>query len=342
MPERLDVASVDPVWHQIVDDARWAPSPHNTQPWFVKPLSPEEAELYAVRERLLPVEDPDGRFATAAQGIFLEALEVAAARLGLTIATQLEFPTLGVDAVERPLVARMRLVARTEPTRFAAPLLRRRRTSRLPFDGRPVDPTTLRDLSSIAAEVGHQATFTSDPAVVDWVVSLNVDTVFYDLDEDDRRREIGSWTHESERAARARGDGFSPRSLGFPAPVVRLFFRHHGVFRPRPIRAVARKLYLRSARGTATVGWIAGAWSTPSDWLTAGRMLLRYWLALTERGLYSQPFGSVITSPRAHARLTERLRIREAGREVWLLLRIGSGPEPPRSVRRPLTDILAL
>ena len=41
-------------------------------------LSPEAAELYAPRERLLPVEDPEGRFETAAQGIFLEALDVAA------------------------------------------------------------------------------------------------------------------------------------------------------------------------------------------------------------------------------------------------------------------------
>ena len=37
-------------------------APHNTQPWLVKLLSPDAAELYAPRERLLPVEDPDGRF----------------------------------------------------------------------------------------------------------------------------------------------------------------------------------------------------------------------------------------------------------------------------------------
>src|SRR4029450_13662973 len=88
-PRGVPIASVgmDAVWPEIVDDARWAPSPHNTQPWLVRPLSTEAAELYAVRERLLPVEDPDGRFATAALGIFLEALEIAAARLGLTLET---------------------------------------------------------------------------------------------------------------------------------------------------------------------------------------------------------------------------------------------------------------
>jgi len=332
---------MDGIWQEILDDARWAPSPHNTQPWLVKLLSPEAAELYALRARLLPVEDPEGRFAMAAQGIFLEALDVAAAKLGLMVEAQPEFPALGVDADERPLVARLRLGPREEPARFAAPLLQRRRTSRLPYDGRPVDNEALGELSTIAAELEHRASFTSDPTLVDWVVSLNADTVFYDLDEDDRRTEIGLWTHLSERAALARGDGFSPRSLGFPAPFVRLFFHRHGVFRPGLVRALARRLYLHSTRGTATVGWIAGSWSTPAECLAAGRMLLRFWLALTAHGLYIQPFGSVITSPTAHARLAERLRIREAQREVWLLLRIGSGPEPPRSVRRPLPEILA-
>jgi hypothetical protein len=203
-------------WREILDDARWAPSPHNTQPWLVRPVSPEAAELYAPRERLLPVEDPEGRFQTAAQGIFLEALDVAAGTLGLTVETEPLFPSLGADADERPLVARLRLGPREEPARFAAQLLHRRRTSRLPYDGRPVDEQALAELSAIAAELGHQARFTSDPALVDWVVPLNADTVFYDLDEDHRREEIARWTHLSNRTAQARGDGFSPARSRLP------------------------------------------------------------------------------------------------------------------------------
>ena len=339
----LPTAVSDPgrIWQEILDDARWAPSPHNTQPWFVRPLSAEAAELYAMRERLLPVEDPDGRFETAAQGIFLEALDVAAGKFGLTVEAEPVFPFLGAGSDERPPVARLQLGPRERPARFAAELLKRRRTSRVPYDGRPVDEQVLSELSGIAAEVGHQASFTSDPALVNWVLSLNADTVFRDLDEKDRRQEIRRWTHPSNRTALARGDGFSPRSLGFPAPLIRLFLDLHGVFRPRFVRALARKLYLRGMRGTATVGWIAGPWSTPAECLAGGRMLLRFWLALTARGLYLQPFGSVITSPTSHARLAERLQVREGEREIWLLLRIGSGPEPPRSARRQPAEILS-
>jgi hypothetical protein len=331
---------MDGFWQEILDDARWAPSPHNTQPWLVEVRSPESAEVFAPRERLLPVEDPGGRFETAAQGMFLEALDIAAGKLDLTVEAEPLFPPLGAHADKRSLVARVRLVPRAEPGRYAAQLLRRRRTSRLPYDGQPVDERVLAELSAVAAEVGHHASFTSDPALVDWVVSLNADTLFYDLDEDDRRTEIGRWTHLDERTAHTRGDGFSPRTLGFPAPIVRLFFHRHGVFHPALIRALARSLYLRSMRGTATVGWIRGLWNTPTDCLTAGRMLLRFWLALTARGLFLQPFGSVITSPTSHARLAERLQVSEGEREIWLLLRIGSGRPPPRSARRPVAEIL--
>jgi hypothetical protein len=70
-------------------------------------------------------------------------------------------------------------------------------------------------------------------------------------------------------------------------------------------------------------------------------MLLRLWLALTAHGLCLQPFGSVITNPTSHARLAEGLRVREDDREIWLLLRTGWAPEPPRSVRRQLAEVLA-
>jgi hypothetical protein len=333
-------AATTGVWRGVVHDALWAPSPHNTQPWQVRLLSGREAELWAPADRLLPVEDPEGRFLTAGLGIFLEALDVAAGARGLGLEFEYVHPPLGVGAQQQALAARLELVERTEPSRFHVDLLARRRTSRLAYDGRPPPAPALRELTAIAAEAGHEARFSSDRELVDWVVGLNADTVFYDLEEDGRREEIGRWTRPTDAEAARRGDGFSPSCLGFPAPLVRLFFRRHGLFGNAAVRKAARALYLRSMRGTATIGWIGGPWRTSEDWLQAGRMLMRFWLALTAHGLYLQPFGSVITNPTAHARLAERLQVREGDRELWLLLRLGYGAEPPRSARRPLAEVL--
>jgi len=334
------VAGESTVWPQLVKLASSAPSPHNTQPWLVHPTSASEAEVYVPAHRTLPHTDASGAFMTSALGIFVEALDVAAGANGLAIEVDPLLPKLGAGSGEQPLFARLRLVQRSHEPGFPIDLLIRRQTARGAFDGRPADAATLTALDSIASDSGHRVRFSSDPGLVEWVVHLNADTLFYDLDDDGIRTEIGRWVRRSNAEAQRMRDGFSPACLGFPGPLVDLFFFHHRLFKSRVTRASARQLLLWRTRGTATVGWIQGPWASPTDWFAAGRMLLRFWLELTRHGLYLQPFGSVITNPTAHARLAERLTVDEADRQVWLLLRLGYCPAPPRSLRRPLAEVL--
>jgi hypothetical protein len=329
------------LWTELVEDARLAPSPHNTQPWRVHPVSETEAELYADAARTLPDTDSDGAFMTCAFGVFVEALDIAAASHGMSVEAECLYPNLGAGAAPQPVVARLRLVERGVETASPRELLERRRTHRGRFDGRPAEAEALKALEEVAAAAGHTASFTSDPATVDWVVRLNADTMFDDLSDPVVRAEIGRWIRRSEREARDRRDGFAPRCLGFPAWLVRLFFFRNRLFALRPVRAVVRALFLRTTRGTATVGWISGPWGSPDDHFRAGRMLLRFWLELTRRGLYLQPFGSVITNESAHAQMVDRVAADEEGQQVWLLLRIGAAAEPPRSQRLRLEELIA-
>ena len=217
---------------------------------------------------------------------------------------------------------------------FPLELLAQRRTARGAYDGRRAAADALSSLEALTKQAGHLVRFTSEPADVDWIVALNADTVFYDLADDEVRAEIGRWVRRSEREARQTRDGFSPRCLGFPGPLVNLFFFHHRLFSSRPARAILRRLLLHSTRGTRTVGWIQGPWSTPEDWYESGRMLMRFWLELTRHGLYLQPYGSVITNPTAHALMANKLAVDASQGEVWLLLRLGYCPPPARSLRR--------
>jgi hypothetical protein len=319
------------VWADLVEQARRAPSPHNTQPWLVEALDEQRATVYTRAERLLPVEDPDYAFLTCGVGIFVEALRVAAAARGAELRDELVGPA-GEDA----LVARLELTEATTRDDEALVQLRRRRTSRLPYDGRPVPEDVLATLVAEASGFGHAFRASADPAFVRWVVELNAATLFYDLAEDDRRAEIRHWTRTSEGEARAKADGFSPRCMGFNGLLIRAFFDHHRLV--RPVEPLLRRVYLRQTRGTATVGWVAGPWGSPQQWYDAGRMLLRLWLAATRHRVVLQPFGSVITNPTAHARLEERIQPGE--QPVWLLLRLGYSPEPPQSARLPAKELL--
>jgi len=327
-------------WGDWLEVARYAPSGHNTQPWLLDPLSAEEADLYYVPRRLLPVEDTTGRFSTCFLGVFVEALNLAGAADGRNVVLAHEPPPVDLSAGGEPrLYGRLRAGdgATTDVDRT---LLLRRRTSRLRYDGRLAPQTAVDELAALASGFGHEARFFADRDTVDWVVGLNADTLFDDLEEDDRREEIGAWTHFSNRrAARAR-DGFSPRCLGFPGPLLWLFFDHHAVIRGPRRRGMLRRIYLRSTRGTAQVGYLKAVWQTPRQCFDSGRLLMRFWLELTRHGLVMHPFGSVITNERSHAALVERLGGSEADGEIWLLFRFGYSAIPPRSERLSSPDLV--
>ena len=158
-------------------------------------------------------------------------------------------------------------------------LLARRQTARAAYDRGPADEAALVALQKIAREAGHEAWFTSDRELVDWVVGLNADTLFYDLDDDCIRAEIGRWIRTSQAEARRTGDGF-PRHLDFPARSSASSSSTIACSRAGPCEASLAGSTC-TTRGTATVGWLRGPWELPRDWFAAGRMLMRFWLELT-------------------------------------------------------------
>ena len=124
------------IWHELVDDARRAPSPHNTQAWTLDIVDDAHATLSYQPDRLLPVEDPGGAFLTCSMGIFAEALRAAAAARGFALADEFCGPCGPASAAAKP-VAQLSLAIGPERHDERA-LLLSRRTSRLPYDGRPV------------------------------------------------------------------------------------------------------------------------------------------------------------------------------------------------------------
>jgi hypothetical protein len=328
-------------WRRLLDYARWAPSPHNIQPWQLHPSSEEEADLLYVPERLLPDTDPRGVFTIAGLGIFVEHLAIAARGEGLELDVELLGTTLDPRAAGPQPFARLRLVERTVDEPFGRELLLERRTSRLPYDGKPVPEEMLRELERLASSNGHRFAFSSDPQTVDWVVSLNCDTMFYDMEDPVARREVRHWIRYSNAQARRRRDGFSPEALGFPGPLLWLFVHARWLFELPGPKQLVRRLYLRTMRGVRTVGWLTGPFSTPEEAFDAGRMLTRMWLTLTANGVYLHPFGSVITNRRANARLRERIGVDDAHEVPWLLVRLGRSAEPPRSLRLEIDALLA-
>ena len=320
-------------WRELLEDARWAPSPHNVQPWRLRCDADGGAALLCPPDRLLPDTDPAGLFTAVGIGCFIESLAVAAAAQDLSLTVR----RTGANPGDVEPVALLAL-APGGRDRLERAFLHRRRTSRLPYDGRPVDLGLLEELERIASGFGHRWTATDDRELVDWVVALNRETLFLDMADPVARGEVGRWLRFSAAEAARRGDGFSPAQLGFPGWLLRLFFRRHRLLALPGIRHASRALYGRTMRGTRTVAWLRGPFETVDNGLVAGRMLMRLWLTTTRSGVQIHPFGSVITNATANARLQERIGADDG--TLWLVMRLGHSVEPPRSHRQETRELL--
>jgi hypothetical protein len=321
-------------WKSLVEDARWAPSPHNVQPWQLRCRSDNAAELFCPPDRLLPDTDPGALFIACGVGCFVEALAVAAAARGLALQAS---PTGNRPGGDEPVVALE--LADGGSDALPADLLRRRRTSRLPYDGTPVGASLLAELEQLARDGGHEWRWSSEPELVRWVVDLNRETLFLDMADPVARREVGGWLRFSTAEAARRRDGFSPAALGFPGWVLRVFFRRHALLELPLVRTCARALYGRTMRGTSTVAWLRGPFETVDDGIAAGRTLMRLWLTMTRAGVQLHPFGSIVTNRVANARLQERIGPDDGA--LWLIMRLGRSAEPPRSHRRESDELVA-
>jgi hypothetical protein len=323
-------------WRELLEHARWAPSPHNGQQWLLQVASSESACLLCDPARLVPAIDPTGAFAMVGLGAFVETLAVVARAGGQEIEVLEVRPPPDPDASEPAKVAELRLC---EGGRDDLPvdLVHRRRTSRLPYDGRPVEPRVVQRLERACARFGHRIEVTSDPELVDWLLGLDAKYLLRDLRLRPAREELAYWLRYSNRSAALTGDGFSPAAMDVPGWMLRVLVRAGPLFALPPIGALVRKLHDDSVRGTATVAWLAGPFETAEDWISAGRALCRTWLEITAEGIYLQPLGSIIDENILH----ERLNPRRQG-SVWIVVRMGTGQQPARSHRLPADQLLRL
>jgi nitroreductase len=67
------------IWKTLLETAIHTPSPHNVQPWRLRIVSDESADLLIEKRRTLPKEDLTGSFIILTMGLFIEALTILAA-----------------------------------------------------------------------------------------------------------------------------------------------------------------------------------------------------------------------------------------------------------------------
>jgi hypothetical protein len=317
------------LWDQIGNLARLAPTPHNTQPFRIRPRTHDSADLLLVCDRLLPEEDHGNLYVLSSFGIFATALERAALHVGRILDVA---PIEGLDPSKLTLASGTITIGtasiRSETSVVAQDeLLALRRTSRLPYEDRVVDPAAIDAMTRAAHSHGHRFIGLKTADEVRAMLRMNTEAILDNLLIARERNEIRGWYRYGPTPEN--GDGLWEQPMNQPAWELRSAFQFPAMLHVPGLHAWAISRYLRTQRGTLHVAALTGPFRTWPELIKAGRALFDTWLAMAKHNVYMQPFGSMLTNPVYAAKVAEKF----AADDVWLVFRFGYSEAPPRAPR---------
>jgi hypothetical protein len=331
------------VWRTLLETALYTPSPHNVQPWRLRIVSDESAELLLEKQRTLPKEDPTGSFIILTMGLFIEALTILAANRSLKLTYQLYAPLsqftpehIAKAAVELLPFARLTLGPGEETREYDDSLFLTRRTSRTSYLSQPLPAQATEALSSLAHAWGQTYKQVTESETIEEILDCNMDAVFQDLSTPAYHDEIVEWFRFSDRASRRTRDGLDYRCMNSSRISFWLAARTPQLLRLPVTRPLLRKVYRRQLGNVPTIGALAGPFWDPDSAFRDGRFLMRFWLELARRDVYIHPYGNLVTNKTAAEWCQQKLGLPQ----IWLVFRIGFSKTPPRSYRRTVEEIL--
>ncbi len=309
---------------ELVRYATLAASGHNTQPWKFT-TKENDIEIHPDYARRLPVVDPNDRELWISLGCALENLLVAAYAAGYTC--EVTMPDTA-DFIHVRLTAS---TPQTSPLFSAIPI---RQNTRSEYDGQRVKTTDLDQVQGLPLEPGVELHFVTNPTnlgtVLEYVNQGNLrqyaDKQFLD--------ELIDWLRFNKKEALASLDGLYLRAFGNPEVprwLGRMFVA--GIKPQQQADADAKKL--RSSAGAVL---IASSSDDKTAWVRTGQVYERMALRMTSLNIKS----AFLNQPIEEAELRSQFQSATGlGASLpQLLVRFGYADVMPRSLRRPVDQVL--
>ncbi|MCL4827974.1 MAG: hypothetical protein KJZ95_11430, partial [Caldilinea sp.] len=273
----------------------------------------------------LPVVDPEHRELWISLGCALENLLLAARAAGY--AAEVTYP----EADERIQVRLTADAPQASPRFDAIPL---RQTTRSLYDGRPVPAADLDALQSLPQEAGVSLRFFTAPAEMETALAYvnegnlrqYADRAFVD--------ELIDWLRFNKQEAMGTLDGLYARCSGNPAVPRWLGRMFVGGTQPQQ-QADADAAKFRSSAGAVVIATDA---DDRAAWVRAGQVYERLALQMTAMNIKSALLNQPIEVAELRSQFQGALALNAA--QPQLLMRFGYANALPRSLRRPVQQVL--
>jgi hypothetical protein len=308
---------------ELVRYATLAASSHNTQCWKFA-IAPSLISILPDRTRRCPAVDPDDHHLFVSLGCAAENLVQAAQAFGQRSVVQVDSERVNVT-LESAKVVR-------SPLFEAIP---QRQCTRTEYDGRPLGPEDLKALEAAGSGNGvNVLLITAQPKlenILEYVVRGNTaqmnDRAFVD--------ELEAWIRFSYDDVVRQGDGLFAGSSGNPV-VSRWLGRH--LFRLFFTAKNENDKYAKHIRSSAGIAVFVSEQNDAAHWVEVGRCYERFALQATALGIKNAFLNMPVEVAALRPQFAVDLGIGD--RRPDLVVRFGYGPAMPRSLRRPVDQVI--
>ena len=312
-------------YNVLVRYATLAASSHNTQPWIFR-LEPNRVWVLPDLSRRCPAVDPDDHHLYASLGCATENLLLAAQAVGLKGHCKFDASTLGVQIdLEEATAVRSALFD-------AIPL---RQCSRSEYDGTLLTTNELEQLQDAGHGDGVSVLLMASAEQKDLVAGYVAKGNKAQFADPAWVRELKSWIRFNGKEAVRSGDGLYGPAMGNPDV-------------PRWLGLLAMKAMFsaknqnkkdhRHIQSSSAIAVIHSEADDISHWVEAGRCYQRLALQAAALGLRTAFINQPVEVAKLRPEFAHAIGIGD--RRPDLIVRIGRGSEMPRSLRRPIEDVL--
>ena len=319
-------AGDDAMLRELVRFGTLAANSHNTQPWLFS-LSEKQIAIQPDLSRRCTAADPDDHHLFASLGCAVENIAQAAPVFGQTATPRDYSPDVSQIKVDlNPGSSKVGDLASAIPLR---------QCTRAVYNGEPVSNEDLKTLESSAQGNGVELLLITDRKQIEEVLAFIVDGNTHQVEDPAFRAELNDWLRFSYAKATSTRDGLFSAASGFPIlpdPLMRRLFE-------LGFSATSEnKRYEKQVRSASGLAVFVSAKDCPAQWVEAGRSYQRFALQATVLGLRHAFVNQAVEVAEVRRRFTSFLNLGD--RRPDLIVRFGYGPEMPRSLRRPVEEVI--
>ena len=327
-----------------------APSPHNTQSWFIDKLSDTELLLYV--KHVLPKTDPPARQIHIGAGCFIELLAIGMSAEGYD--AKVEYFPQGEYIIEKNKIADKPLAKITLIKNEALQkdvlfdYIYQRGTNRKPYTGKMITQDEFGQIKNLLGTTSCEMIFMNDETVMKPYLDIFSKAMAIETKTKTTNEETRMMFRFSEKERAEKKNGISIPQMGYDGMIRgiaegslkngdSLTWHSESNFKAT-MSGINKGIY--SSKGiilfkTATNNMI--------DWVKCGRDYARFNVAIAKLGIVTHPYNQVIQEYSEMLELQNEFNTltKTTGNEkIQMIVRIGRAPSTYQSWRKNPEDYL--